>query len=89
MPARWDLLVAASPDVILNTINGDSNVAPFRALRAAGVKSDAVPTISFSITEQELSSLSSKDIVGDYPARNCFHSGIDNLAFLCRDLRAS
>jgi len=67
-------IVAADPDLILNTVNGDSNVALFRALRAAGVKSEAVPTISFSISEQELSSLSTKDIVGDYAAWNYFHS---------------
>jgi urea transport system substrate-binding protein len=67
-------IVAAGPDLILNTVNGDSNVALFRALRAAGIKSDSVPTISFSISEQELSSLSTKDIVGDYAAWNYFHS---------------
>ena len=67
-------IVAATPDMVLNTVNGDSNVALFRALRAAGVKSDVVPTISFSISEQELSSLSTKDIVGDYAAWSYFHS---------------
>ncbi len=67
-------ITAAGPDLILNTVNGDSNVALFRALRAAGVKSETVPTISFSISEQELSSLSTKDIVGDYAAWNYFHS---------------
>ncbi len=67
-------IVAAEPDLILNTVNGDSNVAFFRALRAAGLKSESLPTISFSISEQELSSLSTKDIVGDYAAWNYFHS---------------
>lgn len=71
-------IVAASPDLILNTVNGDSNLALFRALRAAGVKAETVPTISFSISEQELSSLSTKDIVGDYAAWNYFHS-VDRL----------
>jgi hypothetical protein len=61
----------AQPDAILNTINGDSNVAFFRA---SGIKFDDVPTISFSISEQELSSLSTSDIVGDYAASNYFHS---------------
>jgi urea transport system substrate-binding protein len=67
-------IVAARPDAILNTINGDGNVAFFRALRAAGITPDHVPTISFSISEEELSSLSSKDLVGDYAAWNYFHS---------------
>jgi urea transport system substrate-binding protein len=67
-------IVAARPDAILNTINGDSNVAFFRALRAAGVTSDKVPTISFSISEEELSGLRLKDVVGDYAAWNYFQS---------------
>jgi urea transport system substrate-binding protein len=67
-------IVAARPEAILNTINGDSNVAFFRALRAAGVTPDKVPTISFSISEEELSSLSTKDVVGSYAAWNYFHS---------------
>jgi urea transport system substrate-binding protein len=67
-------IAAARPEAILNTINGDSNVAFFRALRAAGVRADKVPTISFSISEEELSSLSMKDVVGDYAAWNYFQS---------------
>jgi urea transport system substrate-binding protein len=67
-------IVAARPDAILNTVNGDSNVAFFRALRAAGVTPDKTPTISFSISEEELSSLSTKDLVGDYAAWNYFQT---------------
>jgi urea transport system substrate-binding protein len=67
-------IVAARPDAILNTINGDSNVAFFRALRAAGVTPEQTPTISFSISEEELSSLSMKDLVGDYAAWNYFQT---------------
>jgi urea transport system substrate-binding protein len=62
------------PDVILNTINGDSNVAFFRALRKAGFTSEKLPTISFSISEEELSSLRTKDVKGDYAAWNYFQS---------------
>ncbi len=71
-------IAAANADAILNTINGDSNVAFFRALRAAGVSPDKVPTISFSISEVELSSLSAKNLVGDYAAWNYFQT-IDRL----------
>src|SRR5207244_8237855 len=42
---------AARPDVILNTINGDSNVAFFRSLRAAGIPSEQVQRIYFSTYE--------------------------------------
>ncbi len=67
-------IVEARPDVILNTINGDSNIAFFRALRSAGVTSEQVPTMSFSISEQELSSLSTSDVTGDYAAWNYIYS---------------
>jgi len=65
---------ATRPDVILNTINGDSNVAFFRSLRSAGITSAQVPTISFSISEEELSNVSAKDVQGDYAAWNYFQS---------------
>lgn len=67
-------IVAARPDAILNTINGDSNVAFFRALRAAGITPDRTPTISFSLSEEELSSLGARHVVGDYAASNYFQS---------------
>jgi len=67
-------IVAAKPDVILNTLNGDSNVAFFEALRAAGITSAAVPTISFSIAENELQSLPRDKMAGDYAAWNYFQS---------------
>jgi urea transport system substrate-binding protein len=67
-------IVASRPDAILNTINGNDNVAFFRALRAAGVTPDRVPTVSFSISEEELSALNTKDLVGDYAAWNYFQS---------------
>jgi len=62
------------PDVILNTINGDSNIAFFRALRDAGVTPDSIPTISFSLAEPELATMPVADMVGDYAAWNYFMS---------------
>jgi urea transport system substrate-binding protein len=77
---------SANPEVILNTINGDTNIAFFRALRAAGVLSTSIPTISFSITEVSLTSLSPKEMAGDYVAWNYFQSIDDpkNTDFLHR-----
>jgi urea transport system substrate-binding protein len=49
-------------------------VSFFRALRAAGVTPKDIPTVSFSISEEELSSLSSKELVGDYAAWSYFQS---------------
>jgi len=62
------------PDLVLNTINGDTNTAFFRALRAAGIKPSQVPTLSFSVGEQEIRSLAAADTVGDYAAWTYFQS---------------
>ncbi|HUY87791.1 MAG TPA: transporter substrate-binding protein [Pirellulales bacterium] len=72
-------IVAAKPDMILNTVNGDSNTPLFRELRAAGVKPHETPMISFSVGEQELRSLNLADIEGDYAACTYFQA-IDTLA---------
>ena len=72
--AMTDDIVAAKPDMILNTINGDTNVAFFRALRRGGILSTACPTLSFSIGEVEVRNLDSMDIEGDYTAWTYFEN---------------
>lgn len=69
-----EAIVASRPDVILNTLNGDSNAAFFKALRAQGLTPEQIPTISFSIAEAELTSMGSADFAGDYAAWNYFQS---------------
>jgi urea transport system substrate-binding protein len=64
----------ARPDVILNSINGDSNTAFFAELRKAGILPAEVPTISFSIGEEELRHLDVEAMTGDYAAWNYFQS---------------
>jgi urea transport system substrate-binding protein len=79
-------IAEAKPDLIINTINGDTNLAFFRALRRAGITSERVPTLSFSVSEQELTGLAPSQIAGDYAAWGYFES-IDlaqNRAFLQR-----
>lgn len=61
-------------DVIINTINGDSNIAFFRGLKAAGIDSDKIPVISTSIGEQEMLALGISNLVGNYAAQNYFQS---------------
>lgn len=67
-------IVKARPEMIINTINGDSNIAFFRELRAAGITAKAVPCLSFSIGEEGLRSLNINDIQGDYTAWPYFQS---------------
>ena len=64
----------AGPDVILNTVNGDSNVAFFQALRKAGISPKRIPTISFSIGEEEISRMHPESMVGDYAVWSYFQS---------------
>ena len=70
-------VIDAQPDLILNTINGDTNVAFFRALRAGGISPEDVPTISFSIGEVELRHLDFEQMIGDYACWTYFQS-VDN-----------
>jgi urea transport system substrate-binding protein len=65
---------AARPAVILNSINGDTNVAFFRALRAAGITPGTIPTMSFSFAEPELRRLPARAMAGDYATLNYFQS---------------
>ena len=67
-------ILAAQPDVILNTINGDTNVAFFEELRRAGIRSDTIPVMSFSIAEHELHSMDLRQMAGDYTCWNYFQS---------------
>lgn len=62
------------PDVILNTINGGTNVPFFADLREAGITPQDIPTISFSVGEAELRTLDVSSMVGDYAAWNYFQS---------------
>ncbi|MFN4260279.1 MAG: transporter substrate-binding protein [Gemmataceae bacterium] len=77
---------ASKPDLILNTINGTTNSAFFPALRAAGITPKQIPTISFSIAENELRSLNIEQMIGDYAAWNYFQSvqRPENDAFVAR-----
>ncbi|SIS68263.1 urea ABC transporter substrate-binding protein [Insolitispirillum peregrinum] len=65
---------ASKPEVIFNTINGDSNVGFFKALRAAGITPHDIPVMSFSIAESEVKAIGPATLEGDYAARNYFQS---------------
>lgn len=67
-------IVRDHPDVILNTLNGDTNIAFFKKLREQGITPKIIPTISFSIAETEIKSMGSRDFAGDYAAWNYFQS---------------
>ncbi len=57
---------AASGDAcVINTINGDSNVPFFKEIVAAGLSPSDCPVVSFSLAEDELRSMPTKDMVGE------------------------
>jgi urea transport system substrate-binding protein len=62
------------PDVILNTLNGDSNVAFFKQLKAAGISAEQIPVMSFSVAEEELVGIGTDNMTGHYAAWNYFMS---------------
>jgi len=45
---------AANPDVVFNTLNGDSNVAFFKQLKDAGISAADLATLSVSVAEEEI-----------------------------------
>jgi len=76
---------AASGDAcVLNTINGDSNVPFFKEIAAAGLSAADCPVVSFSLSEDELRALPTKDLVGELGCWTYFMSinTPENKAFL-------
>jgi len=65
---------AAKPDIIINTLNGDSNVAFFKQMAAAGMGPKVVPVMSFSIAEQEAMAMGPSLVEGGYTAWNYYQS---------------
>lgn len=65
---------AAKPDIIFNTLNGDSNVAFFKQMAAAGLTPAKMPIMSFSIGEQEAQAMGPKLVAGSYAGWNYFQS---------------
>ena len=56
---------ASGDSCVVNTINGDSNVPFFKEVAAAGLTPANCPVVSFSLAEDELRALPTKDLVGE------------------------
>lgn len=65
---------AAKPDVVFNTLNGDSNVAFFKQLKDAGITAKDLPVLSVSIAEEEIRGIGAANLVGHYAAWNYFQT---------------
>lgn len=65
---------ATQPDVILNTLVGDSNIAFFEQLQPARLTSDRVLVMSFNISEEEIRSIGAKNLAGHLVAWHYFQT---------------
>ncbi|KAL6060402.1 putative Extracellular ligandbinding receptor [Balamuthia mandrillaris] len=77
-------IVAYQPDVILNTINGDTNINFFLLLDQVG--GGNIPIVSFSLAEPEIRSIGASILTGGLAAWNYFQSlpGTANSQFVDR-----
>lgn len=71
-------IIDTKPDVILNNIEGNTNILFFTELRKKGITPEKIPTMSFSISEPELQYFNTDTMTGDYAAWSYFES-IDSL----------
>ncbi len=60
--------------VIFNTLNGNSNVAFFKELKAAGLNADKYPVMSVSLAEEEVQKIGPEFLAGHFAAWNYFQA---------------
>jgi len=65
---------SAKPDVVFNTLNGDSNVAFFKQLKDAGLTADKLPTLSVSIAEEEVRGIGPDVMAGHLASWNYYQT---------------
>ncbi|MFR3600307.1 MAG: urea ABC transporter substrate-binding protein [Bifidobacterium catenulatum] len=67
-------LKSSGADAVVNTLNGDSNVAFFKEYKASGLTADQVPVISMSIAEEEISAIGLENVKGQLTAWNYYQT---------------
>jgi urea transport system substrate-binding protein len=65
---------AAKPDVVFNTLNGDSNVAFFKQLKDAGITAKDLTTCSVSVAEEEIRGIGAENIKGHLVSWNYYQT---------------
>lgn len=65
---------AAKPDVVFNTLNGDSNVAFFKQLKDVGITAEELPVLSVSIAEEEIRGIGGDVVAGHYTSWNYYQT---------------
>lgn len=67
-------IISTKPDVIFNTLNGDSNVAFFKQLKDAGISAENIPVMSVSVAEEEIRGIGANVLEGHYAAWNYYQT---------------
>jgi urea transport system substrate-binding protein len=67
-------VIEAEPQVVFNTLNGDSNVAFFKELKAKGNTPDKIQTVSVSVAEEEVAGIGIDNIEGHLVAWNYYQT---------------
>jgi urea transport system substrate-binding protein len=65
---------AGKKTAVVSTINGDANVPFYKELANAGIKAADIPVVAFSVGEEELAGIDTKNLVGHLAAWNYFQS---------------
>ncbi len=65
---------AGKKTAVVSTINGDANVPFYKELANKGVKATDIPVVAFSVGEEELAGLDTKNLIGHLAAWNYFES---------------
>src|SRR5215471_14660137 len=65
---------AGKKTAVVSTINGDANVPFYKELGNQGVKATEIPSVAFSVGEEELAGIDTKPLLGHLAAWNYFES---------------
>lgn len=67
-------VVAAQPDAIFNTLNGDTNTAFFKEWKTKGITPEAMPILSVSVAEEEVRAIGPEFLAGHLTAWNYYQT---------------
>lgn len=65
---------ASKPDIVFNTLNGDSNVAFFKQLKDAGITAKDLTTCSVSVAEEEVRGIGADNLKGHLVSWNYYQT---------------
>jgi len=66
LPEQIKQIADLKPDIVINTINGDTNISFFKELLNAGIASTKIPSMSMQISQADFQRFELKAIIGTY-----------------------